>query len=277
LLLLAASPLPAGAQAPVAPPGVLRNLAAEARDLAALCYEVPPATGAAAAARPWRGAAVEVPRLDALSRAFAADAQRAVAALAAIDPAAAERERLAPSATPTAPAGPAGRMLADPRSALRFRENPGYGAEFCAAQRIEIEDWAVGLARMAAGQAIPPAAAAPARPAVTVEPGPLVVVPQLIPQAVPVLLVPSFRADRRGRHPPLDRFHFVERPARPGRMVHGVHPTHAQPFHPRPRHHHGIVGAQPGRGGNQAGATLGPVPAFGGGGIPTFGGGGGRR
>ncbi|MBX6374856.1 MAG: hypothetical protein IRZ13_11555, partial [Acetobacteraceae bacterium] len=69
------------------PPGVLHRLAAEARALAQLCYEVPPATAGAAAGarRPWRGGAVEVPALDALSLSFAAAEEHALSALAALD------------------------------------------------------------------------------------------------------------------------------------------------------------------------------------------------
>lgn len=250
------------------PPGVLHRLAAEARDLALLCYEVPPATAGAAAGarRPWRGGAVEVPALDALSLSFAAAAERAFSALAALDREAAARQRR--EAAALAP-GPVGRMLTDPQNALRLRENPAYGAEFCAAQRSELEDWATGLAVLAAPRVVvvlvpfesEPAASGPATPAPPPPgyyygyawPGYFLVLPparRLHGHAAARLHSPP-RFLRSARPP-----HLVERPARPGRVIERIRQPKAQAFDSRPGHHHGIVGAQPQRGSHQ------PHPAF---------------
>ncbi|MBW8271508.1 hypothetical protein, partial [Caldovatus aquaticus] len=85
LALLLAAPAARAQPAAAAPPSVLLRLAAEARDLALLCREVP-AAGAAAGAGRWRGAAAEGPALDTLARRFGAAAERGLAALAARDP-----------------------------------------------------------------------------------------------------------------------------------------------------------------------------------------------
>jgi hypothetical protein len=230
--------------------GVARHIAAEARSLATICDAVPtpPERGTPPDVPAWRGGAVEVPRLNALA--------------AALETRAAQAEP-APSSTP-APPGIASRLAADPGTARRFRDDPVLAAALCAQRRSEFEDWARFLDP---AEPLPPAAGpttllvvlpdAPAWRRPLPPPAVLPAPPDVVVLRVPVLRpIRPAQIRKRHHHGALRRFHLLERPARPGRVVERIRHAQAKPLDARPGHHHGVVRAQARGWGHQARSPL---------------------